>query len=268
MVLGNHPISVRRLRAEIKLTNEEPLSSLRQVCEHRMKSKINQVDAELLDRRLYAAKCAGGTSSSSIKTLVLTLIKERRFKGAALDYGAGKGELLSLLSQKGIFHKLIGTDILEKPPQLNEDVIWYQQDLNQPLEIQGELPSLVICTEVIEHLENPRTVFREFYRILAPGGHLLLTMPNQESLRSYFGLVLGGHFTHFLGNSYPAHITALLRLDLKRICVESGFSSPTFYYTDSGGIPKFPAMSWQMVSLGLLRGRLFSDNIAMLAQKA
>ena len=38
-------------------------------------------------------------------------------------------------------------------------------------------------------------------------------MPNQESIRSYAGLIFAGHFTHFLGACYPAHITALLRMD-------------------------------------------------------
>ncbi len=231
-----------------------------------MKSLEN--NAELLNRRLYAAECAGGTSSSSVKTLILNIIKAKRFSGTVLDYGAGKGELLGMLRHAGMFNQLIGADILEKPKRLGDDVIWYQQDLNDPLDIQGGLPNLVICSEVIEHLENPRAVFRELHRNLAPGGYLLLTMPNQESLRSFLGLIIGGHFTHFLGNSYPAHITALLRLDLVRICEEVGFKCPSFYYTDSGGLPKFPALSWQIVSFGLLGGRLFSDNLALLTQKA
>ncbi len=41
--------------------------------------------------------------------------------------------------------------------------------------------------EVIASLENPRAVFREFARLLRPNGVLLLTMPNQESLRAYSG---------------------------------------------------------------------------------
>lgn len=232
-----------------------------------MEMKNNSDSADLLERRLYSARCAGGTSSSCIKTLILNLINKKHFEGIALDFGAGKGELLDLLNREAIFDKLIGADIIERPAQLNKDIAWYQQDLNQPLVIQGELPSLVICSEVIEHLENPRAIFRELHRLLAPQGHLLMTMPNQESLRSYVGLILGGHFTSFLGNSYPAHITALLRLDLERICKETGFSSPSFYYTNRGGLPKLPTVSWQRISFGLMRGRLFSDNIAMLAQK-
>ncbi len=221
----------------------------------------------LLDRRLFAAECAGGTSSSAVKSLILSLIECRQFKGSLLDYGAGKGELLRLLIKSCCFENLGGADIIQRPSDLSDDVKWYQQDLNEPLRIQGEPPSLVICSEVIEHLENPRSTFRELNRILSPKGHLLLTMPNQESIRSFSALLVGGHFAAFLGSSYPAHITALLRLDLDRICEETGFLPPKYYYTNSGGIPKLPNVSWQHISFGILRGRLFSDNIAMIAQK-
>ena len=110
-------------------------------------------------------------------------------------------------------------------------------------------------------------MFRNLNQLLRPGGVLILTMPNQESIRSLCGLLFRGHFTLFLGTCYPAHITALLRLDLIRICSETGFSIPKFSYTNEGGIPKLPTVSWQALSAGFLHGRFFSDNLGMIAQK-
>ncbi len=127
---------------------------------------------------------------------------------------------------------------------------------------------MVVCSETIEHLENPRQTFRSMNQLLRPGGLLVLTMPNQESIRSLIGLILGGHFVQFLGACYPAHITALVRLDLVRLCSEAGFAPPSFSYTNCGGIPKRPSFTWQRASFGLLRGRPFSDNIAMVTRKA
>jgi 2-polyprenyl-3-methyl-5-hydroxy-6-metoxy-1,4-benzoquinol methylase len=126
---------------------------------------------------------------------------------------------------------------------------------------------VIMSVEVIEHLENPRAIFREFFRLLRPGGGLILTTPNQESIRSYCGLVFGGHFASFLGRSYPAHITALLRMDISRICEECGFGAPLYFYTNSGKIPKLPQVNWQQISFGLLKGRLFSDNLVAVIAK-
>ncbi|MHB1953069.1 MAG: hypothetical protein ACYCOU_04925, partial [Sulfobacillus sp.] len=98
-------------------------------------------------------------------------------------------------------------------------------------------------------------------------GCLILTMPNQESLRSLLSLIFRKHFVAFQDRSYPAHITALLRLDLLRICRESSFSAPTFLYTNSGAVPKITSIRWQQISSKLFCGRLFSDNLVMIAYR-
>jgi len=124
-----------------------------------------------------------------------------------------------------------------------------------------------VAAEIIEHLENPRFVARELFRLLQPGGSLLLTTPNNESWRSLISLAVRGHYVAFNDGSYPAHITALLRADIVRILMEAGFDSPVFDYSDHGGIPGWPMLAWQQISMGLLRGLRFSDNLLALARK-
>ena len=196
----------------------------------------------------------------------MDLLRASGASGSLVDYGAGKGDLLKTLQQARSFQELAGIDLFDRPSDLPGTVQWYRQDLNESLSVNRQF-DVAVCSETIEHLENPRHAFRNLHSLLRPGGILILTMPNQESIRSICGLLLGDHFTLFLGACYPAHITALLRLDLMRICSETGFSLPKFFYTNHGGIPKYPSMTWQVVSGGLLRGRLFSDNLGMVAQK-
>jgi 2-polyprenyl-3-methyl-5-hydroxy-6-metoxy-1,4-benzoquinol methylase len=220
---------------------------------------------DLAQFRVLAANLSGGTSNSEIKQMVMEIITAQGIKGRVLDFGAGKGELIELLSRiDGI--EPHGVDIMKRPEDIPSAISWRQQDLNDELSCAPEYFDAVICSEVIEHLENPRFVFRSLFAALRPGGKLVLTMPNQENVRSFLTLIFRGHFASFQEQDYPAHITALLRTDLIRMCQETGFSEPYFYYTNSGWMPK-ARTTWQKASLNLLRGRLFSDNLGMAATK-
>jgi 2-polyprenyl-3-methyl-5-hydroxy-6-metoxy-1,4-benzoquinol methylase len=217
--------------------------------------------------RLNVALACEGISAQPIYQTVLRLCKTLGLRGDLLEFGAGSGTLAKQLNTSHTGGTITGADIRPRPESLPADVRWLQADLNNPLPVPDRSYHIVVSTEVIEHLENPRAIFREFYRLLRPDGVLIMTTPNQESVRSIVGLLMGGHFVAFLGRSYPAHITALLQKDFQRICSETHFYPPRFYYTDSGGIPKLPHILWQSLTFGLLKGRLFSDHIAVVARK-
>jgi 2-polyprenyl-3-methyl-5-hydroxy-6-metoxy-1,4-benzoquinol methylase len=224
-------------------------------------------DDDLRQRRMAAAVASKGTSSDTILAAVIGVTQVQEFQGSLLDFGAGTGSLARELLRTGYSGKITGADILSRPIGLPRSIDWVTGDLNLPIKVEDGTFDCIVSTEVIEHLENPRAVFREFHRLLKPTGLLLVTTPNQESLRSLLSLLLAGHFVYFLDRSYPAHITALLRLDFQRICSETKFAPPAFYYTNKGGLPKLPSLNWQTISLGLLKGRLFSDNVLVVAKK-
>ncbi|MBI4519863.1 MAG: methyltransferase domain-containing protein [Gemmatimonadetes bacterium] len=225
------------------------------------------ITSALLERRREAAVASGGTSAPAIYRAALDLVLDAGLRGELLEFGAGTGTLVRQLLDAGFGGRITAVDILPRPAGLAAAVRWIQADLHEPLAVAGESFDAIVSTEVIEHLENPRAVFREFGRLLRPGGTLIVTTPNQESLRSLTALALRGHFVDFLDGSYPAHITALVRRDFQRLCQEAGFEPPRFSYTNHGGVPRLPRLRWQTVSAGLLRGRLFSDNVLMLARK-
>jgi 2-polyprenyl-3-methyl-5-hydroxy-6-metoxy-1,4-benzoquinol methylase len=220
---------------------------------------------DLAQFRILAANLSGGTSNYDIKELVMEIIQAHKIKGRVLDFGAGKGELIKMLTSVNEIEPH-GADIMERPNDIPAHVSWRQQDLNDEFSCAPEYFDAIICSEVIEHLENPRAVFRSLFAALRPGGKLILTMPNQENIRSFLTLIFRGQFAFFQEQDYPAHITALLRTDLTRICRETGFSEPYFYYTDRGWMPK-ALTTWQKASMNLLRGRLFSDNLGMIVTK-
>lgn len=209
---------------------------------------------------------AGGTSGEEIKDLILRLIA--KYAGeveSVIDVGCGKGDLLRRVRQCYPNAALTGVDYLAKPPDLT-DVEWIVADLNKPLEISRRF-NLVLCSEVIEHVENPRHLFRFLNGLLHEDGIIVLTTPNQMSIRSLMSLMFYGHFVAFRDECYPAHISALLKKDLLRMVGELQLCFRGLYYTDRGKLPKLPKLTWQAISFGLARGEAFSDNIALLATK-
>lgn len=68
------------------------------------------------------------------------------------------------------------------------------QDLNKSVELPDNSFDVVICREVIEHVESVPHVLREFNRILKPGGKLILTFPNRLQIRSRFMHLFSGFY--------------------------------------------------------------------------
>lgn len=221
----------------------------------------------LSEARLAAAEASGGGSNDIIHDALLRRLVDLQAKGEVLDFGAGRGDLTTKLAAAGRFSSVAGVDIMLRSPALPGDVRWHAQDLNEPLRLADRSADVIVAAEVIEHLENARALAREWFRLLRPGGLLVLSTPNNESARSLLHLVLRGHYVAFADSCYPAHITALLRKDMQRILVEAGFSQPLFAYTNHGGVPGMPRVTWQAVSRGLLKGRWWSDNVIATARR-
>jgi 2-polyprenyl-3-methyl-5-hydroxy-6-metoxy-1,4-benzoquinol methylase len=224
------------------------------------------VSKEVVSHRRHAAELSRGTSSNAIYAAIERIILTENLRGRVLDYGAGTGDLTRRLLALNRFESVSAADIMRTGGDPGP-VEWIEQDLNEPLPGHDAAFDLVIAAEVIEHLENPRFMLREIFRLLRPGGTAIVTTPNNQSWRSLIALLFRGHYVAFGDSSYPAHITALLARDLTRIFQEAGFPPPAFHFTSEGGVPGRPLITWQKISFGLLRGPRFSDNILAVARK-
>jgi 2-polyprenyl-3-methyl-5-hydroxy-6-metoxy-1,4-benzoquinol methylase len=219
-------------------------------------------------RRKAAAETSAGISADFLYDKYQEIIREHHLSGSILDFGAGQGCLTRRLIHMNRFSSIAAVDILPKPSNLPPEVLWIDADLDESLAEPDESFDVILCCEVIHCLENPRVVAREFFRLLRSNGTLIISTPNNESVRAIAALWIRGHFVDFGETAYPFHKTALLKTDLDRLLGEAGFERRKFSYSNHGGVPKKPSLTWQRISGGWLAGKRFSDNIFAIAQKA
>ncbi len=105
-----------------------------------------------------------------------------------LDVGCGRGAYKedpvplrkSLRVLKGKVAKVIGIDVdqsARKNPFLDE----FRLVQGYPWPVESNSINLIVCDNVLEHIENPDQLFLEIHRVLKDGGYLCLKTPNRWS---------------------------------------------------------------------------------------
>jgi SAM-dependent methyltransferase len=119
-------------------------------------------------RRLFAAELRA-----------LNIAKHARF----LDVGIGMGSNLRMLRDEG-YRRVTGVN-------LNPVAIQHCFEGGFTSVVLGDATSLpfagcdfdvVLATDIVEHIEDDRKSLRKLYRVLVPGGHVLIAVPAFPSL--------------------------------------------------------------------------------------
>lgn len=140
-----------------------------------------------------------------------------------LDLAAGSGAMSSRMQDLGF--KVTATDYVTENFKL-DSVPFMRADLNESFSsAYMERFEAIVASEIIEHLENPRHFARECFKLLEPGGRVILSTPNVESPGSIASFVRSGHFAWFSNDDYlnQGHITPLTQWQLHKAFSEAGF---------------------------------------------
>jgi 2-polyprenyl-3-methyl-5-hydroxy-6-metoxy-1,4-benzoquinol methylase len=144
-------------------------------------------------------------------TVALQFIKDG---DKVIDIGCGVGVLTRMIQQERKGCEVWGTDISDeviKNNTIGDPSTQYQVGYAGD---QNDLPSnyfdVVFSGEVIEHLELPDRLFTEAFRILKPGGKLIITTPFEDRVRS------------------AEHVWYFNRDDVTKFYTDAGFNTPKF----------------------------------------
>lgn len=152
--------------------------------------------------------------------------------GATLDVGCGNGALTTMLIREGydvygIDGSVSGISLANKAcpgrfflHRLGEESL--------PEALQGRLFRSIISTEVIEHLYEPRLLFRTCRMLLAPGGQLVVSTPYHGYLKNVLIALSGRMDRHFTALWEGGHIKFFSRYTLEKLMRQEGFSPTAF----------------------------------------
>ena len=139
---------------------------------------------------------------NNFKQLLLEQVKKLN-PNSVLDVGAGEGFHLEMFRQNKIGKKLEGIEYMDEAlllaKQMHPKVTIKKGDIYK-LPYQANSFDVVICTEVLEHIEDPTAALTELVRVSRK--YLILTVPNeplftiQRILRGKNVLKLGAHPEH------------------------------------------------------------------------
>ncbi len=171
-----------------------------------------------------------------------------------LDLGAGAG-IVPEMNFKDRVAKVCGVDpdprVIDNP-YLHEG----REGYGESIPYEDSSFDLVICDNVLEHLENPVDVFNEVRRVLRPGGRFLAKTPNFWHYVA-IGATLTPYWFHQRFNAargrqekdtFPTRYRANTPRDLKHIAAQSDLEMLSCMMVE--GRPEYLRRWWAAYLLG------------------
>lgn len=120
-------------------------------------------------------------------------LMENNPDAVVLDCGCREGDNTIRMTRGIGSGRIIGLDyttsVLKQAAQ--KGIMPLRSDLNKAIPLSSDSVDVVFASDVLEHLVNPAVFVGELYRVLRPGGYLVLDTPNLASWHNIFALLIG-----------------------------------------------------------------------------
>lgn len=155
-------------------------------------------------------------------------------KARVLELGCGSGHTLHWLKQTQRCGWAAGIEAYA--PRMDSNLIdeFFQSDAEEPLPaLQHAQYDAILCLDVLEHLRDPWAVLTKLLARLAPGGQVIVSLPNIRNYKLVLNLLLKGQFKYQNdGILDRTHLRFFTRKSAEEMLQEAGLQVLAVHYPE------------------------------------
>jgi SAM-dependent methyltransferase len=180
-----------------------------------MKNKSDDWDSHWTD---YSSSAESNPAQQMRHNLIKNLIlKEPGERKKLLDIGSGQGDLVQIVKNNLNIEEIVGFEISEKGVCISKSKVpeanFIKADLYNPLaELKNyhSWADIAVCSEVLEHVDDPELFLSLSKKYIAPRGTIIVTVP-------------GGPMSAF--DKHIGHKQHFTRKKIRRILENAGYGN-------------------------------------------
>jgi 2-polyprenyl-3-methyl-5-hydroxy-6-metoxy-1,4-benzoquinol methylase len=167
-------------------------------------------------------RAAGGRYYANVRRDMVSFLPDRYSR--VLEVGCGEGAFCDLLAP--------GCEVWGVEPELKSAAVAAQR-MHKVLAVRfddaaPELPlhyfDLVVCNDVIEHLEEPERCLRSIREVLVPGGHVVASIPNVRHWEVLWQLLVEKDWRYVSSGVLDrTHLRFFTERSIRRLFVQTGY---------------------------------------------
>jgi 2-polyprenyl-3-methyl-5-hydroxy-6-metoxy-1,4-benzoquinol methylase len=196
----------------------------------------------------------------------LDKFEKYRKNNKMLDVGCGEGWILESAKARG--WEVYGTEFSSNAIEIcRKKGIKMYTGVLKPEDIEERDFDVIISTQAIEHINNPREEVSNIHQLLRTGGLFYITTPN---FNSYLRLLLRDKYSII---EYPEHLSYYTRKTLNKLLQQSGFRKVKLLTTgisvshyQISNIPEGTAFAKNTTEDEKLRSRIANSRVLRLAK--
>lgn len=179
-----------------------------------------------------------------------------------LDAGCGRTAPV-LRKFLGCAKRLIGVELVDFT-DVPHGIETYNSDLAH-LPLEDSSVDIIMSRSVFEHLADPQSVYREFARVLRPGGKLIFLTANMWDYATQIAKLVPNRFHAAIvrrvegraeEDTFPTAFKTNTRSDVEKLALESGLNIASFEYLSQ--YPNYLMFNGALFFLGTCYEKLIS----------